>query len=195
MQVSGAVNEGSVRVAVPVQIGPQKTLHARDSRKCVDRREGIVSIVAKDDRLTGRAEDQIKVAVSLDIDGPAAGVMTVHDRSGEFGLRCDVSEFIRLVLTKETYAACPGEDQISLEVVIEVDGNNAFRLRRSLCRSPWKGNGRAGCKVHGASVGFDDGRGAFVTQRDARRSRSRRSCLDWAAAQWRMSLRCRRQRE
>ncbi len=53
VQMTGAIEERGVRIAVAVEIGPHTLLHSGESRKGMDGRKGALAIVAQDGGRSG----------------------------------------------------------------------------------------------------------------------------------------------
>ena len=76
-----------------------------------------------------RAEHDIEIAVGVDVGSPGAGETSIQDRRRQLCLRCDVGEFVCAFLFQQTNAAGSRQDQISFEIVIEIEPDNAFWSR------------------------------------------------------------------
>jgi hypothetical protein len=99
-------------------------------------RERAITIVSQNHwRPVFRAEHDIEIAVAIDVGSPGAGETSIQDRRRQFCLRGDVGEFVCAFLLEQTKAARSRQDQISFEIVIEIEPDNAFlSAERALAR-------------------------------------------------------------
>ena len=131
MKSSPRVNDRGIGIAVSVEISPGKAAQARDSGEGMNIGEGSVAVVSQDDgNAIARAEDDIEIAVGLDINRPRPGVMRIDHRPGQLGLSRHVGEPAGSVLAEQAHATGAGENQICLEIVVEVKRHNALGQRR-----------------------------------------------------------------
>ena len=82
VQLTGAVDQRSIRISVTIEIGPDKLLNAGHARKGMNRGKGAVAVIAQDGWRTGlSAQDNVQIAVGFDIRGPRTGIAGVQKRS------------------------------------------------------------------------------------------------------------------
>ena len=96
----------------------------------MDGRERAIAIVPQyKRRSTCSAEHNVQITVRFNVHGPCAGVRGAEQRCRKFRLLRHVGELLRGVLTHEAQPTCARENQVRLEVVIEIDGENSFGCR------------------------------------------------------------------
>ena len=128
--VDGArlVEERRVGHAFAIEVRPGEPARARDGGERVARRERAVAVVAQDERLAvARREDEIEIAVGVDVGRPDAGGGGAHERRRQFRRGGDVGEAAGVVLPQQAHAAGAGERQIRPEVVVQICGGDARR--------------------------------------------------------------------
>src|SRR5262249_26996249 len=135
VQMASAVDDGSVRIAVCVEIGPGESLYSRDSSERMDGQECAVSIVAEDRWFALRtAEHDVEIAIGFDINCPGAGVSCVGYRLRQLGGWRDIAELCRTLLTHEPHAARSGQNEIGFKIVVEVERSNPVGPGRNVLR-------------------------------------------------------------
>ncbi len=96
MEATGAVDDGSIGIAVAIEVGPGKACHARNICKRLDGGEGAVSIVAQHLRHSlFCSHHDVQIAVGFDVHGPRAGVAGVEDGRRQFCEGAYVREGVR----------------------------------------------------------------------------------------------------
>ena len=166
VQLPRAIDQRSIGIAIAVQVGPHKLVHARDSGERMNGREGPITVVAKHCRRPAcGAQQDIQIAVRLNVESPRAGIVAGENRRRQLGLRSNIGEFLRRILAHEANTARARQDQIGLEVVIEIDRQHRLRPRRRIARSTWKRKRGPSGKTHGMRVGRDHHRQLLVIER------------------------------
>ena len=106
-----------------------------DGKKC------SISIVAKDRRRSVFcAQHDIEIAVGFDVNRPSPGIRRIGHRLRQFGLRGHIRESSGTILPKQAHSACPSQHQVGLEIVVEVDGDNALGRGATPDGPPGNGN-------------------------------------------------------
>src|SRR6185312_14509675 len=115
----------------------------------MDGEECAVAIVAQNCwHALARAEHDIEIAVGFNVHGPCAGITSINHRLRQLRLRSHVCKRTRAVLPHQANATRPCQSKISLEVIVEVELGNTFRLRRSFRSSARKWEMRTARKLY-----------------------------------------------
>ncbi len=154
VKLARAVDDRGIGIAVAVEISPGKTAHAGDSGKGMNGQERAVAIISQDRRrAVFCAEHDIEISVSFNVHRPRAGIAAIGYRFGQLGLCGYIGESSRAILSQQAHAAGAGQHQIGLEVVVEINWDDAFGHRRNAGSSARKGNRGASRQMHLAGIG------------------------------------------
>src|SRR5579871_511623 len=162
-----AVDQRDIGVAVAVEITPGKSPQAGDARERMQNDESAVPVISQHGwDAASCAEHDIEIAVRFDIYGPSAYIFAGENMLGKF-CRCRyIRERVGTVLAEEAKSTFAGQHQISFEIVIEVNRQNAFRQRSRVGSTPGKWECGAASQVHVRPIRLNDDRGARDAQRD-----------------------------
>ena len=132
----------------------------------MDRLECAVSVVAQD---SGKSrllpQNDVKVAVSFDIDSPGSGVSGVQNGFGQPGLRGHIGKGRGTLLQHQADASRACEREIGFEVVVEVERYDAFRCWRDSGTSSGKRETHSGCEPHLVRIGYEHRGRALSSER------------------------------
>ena len=131
-QHSRAVDERGIRIGVPIEVGPRKASYAGDAGKRVERLPRGVTVVAQHARGASRADDEVDVAVHVDVGRPqACDRRAARGRGGSASRGRRVAERAVLALEQQLDPRCPGAREIHPEVVVPVESGDDGRGRWS----------------------------------------------------------------
>ena len=83
MQVAGRVDEDRIRICITIQIGPSERARVECAREWLLRLPRAIAVVPQHDRRTfANADDQIEVAIHLDVSRPGAHTVVGGKRPG-----------------------------------------------------------------------------------------------------------------
>ena len=123
----GGVNERRVGHTLAIEIGPDEATRPRHAVEERTRRERSIIVVAQDDRrsLDGR-DDEIEIAVRIDVGGPDAVEWCSQQRRRQFARGGDVREVAGRLLSHQAEAGRARERDIHQKTVVKVgEGDRA----------------------------------------------------------------------
>jgi hypothetical protein len=129
VECAAGVEEGRVGIGVLIEIGPGERTGTGHAWKHRNRVPCTVAAVAQDERVVvPDAQDDVDVAVHLDVGGPGARAVA-GDRGVYGGLRRAIHQIAGHILDEQADTAGAGEQQIGAEVVVPVEGHQAVSGR------------------------------------------------------------------
>ena len=164
-----AIDHRGVGIAIAIEIRPGKLAQMPEiPAKGMNRQERAVAIIAQNCGQSVRcAQHDVEIAIGLDVHRPRAGVRRIESRtSATWSAAVTSVNAPGLSWRNKRTPPAPGKHQIGLEVVVEVDRQNAFRRRRDCSTLPGKRKCRASGQTHFPAVRFGHDRRAFATQRN-----------------------------
>ena len=142
---SRSIDDRGIRIAVSVKISPDKLAHARDSGKGTNVHERPIPVVPQNNRNTlARPKHDIKIAIRFNVDRPCANIASIEHGLRQFGFPRHVGESIGTVLAEQAHTSRACKHEVRLEIVVEVELQNAFGRRRNFGWSTGERKRRAG---------------------------------------------------
>ncbi len=165
MKPAASINDRGIGIAVAIKISPGKTAQPRHSGKGVNRQKRTIPVVSQDrgDAVVGAKHD-VQIAIGFNVNRPRTGVGGIGYGLRQFGLSRHVTERTRTVLRQQPDSAVAGKYQIRLEVVVEVERQNPFGLRRHDGRAAGKREFRTTRQTHFTTTCLGDGGCARTAQ-------------------------------
>src|SRR5580692_2254239 len=168
MKAPIAIDNCRIGIAICIEIRPSECAHSRHARERLNYREGIVAIVSQHLRsAVFFSKNDVQVAVGLDVYGPRPGVGRVRNAFWQLGVLGDIGEFRRTVLPHQAHATLAGKYEVGLEVVVEIDLQDALWKRPGSRSTTGKREYRAGRQTHFVTIRLSDYGGSRAPERNS----------------------------